>query len=111
MEQRAYQRTYASAAAASMMLTLQNSYTDMACYYDTRIQASAFGGFFAPFTNEPVSIYCSFVAFGKLYRLGTQVQTEIECDKKGLYAVTATDGKRHALMVANCTGEMQQLII
>ena len=29
--------------------------------------------------------------------------------KKGLYAVAATNGKKHALMIANCTGETQQL--
>ena len=101
--------SYASAAAASMMLALQNSYTNMACYYDTRIQASAYGGFFAPLTYEPVSTYYSFAAFGRLYSLGTQVNADIKCDKKGLYAVAATNGNKHALMIANCTGETQQL--
>lgn len=101
--------SYASASAAAMMLSMQDSNADMLCYYDARATASAYGGFFAPLTYEPVSTYYSFAAFGKLYALGTQVKTEISCDESGLYAVAATNGKKHALMISNCTGKAQEL--
>ena len=102
---------YASAAVAAMMLAMQDASTHMLCYYDTRLQASAYGGFFAPLTYEPVSTYYSFAAFGRLYALGTQVETVIEKDGGEFYAVAATDGKRNALMICNRTGEAQELSI
>ena len=101
--------SFASASVASMMLAMQDAHTDMLCYYDSRLQASSYGGLFAPLTGEPVCTYYSFVAFGRLYALGTQVECRIDCAQKGLYAVAATDGKRHALMISNQTGETQAL--
>ena len=103
--------SFASASVASMMLAMQDAHVDMLCYYDTRLEASAYGGFFAPLTQEPVCTYYSFVAFGRLYALGTQVQCEVACDTDGLYAVAATNGKKNALMISNQTGEKQPLHI
>ena len=99
----------AAAAAAAMMIALQNGHADMLMYYDTRVEATAYGGFFAPMTKEPVSTYYSFVAFGKLYALGEQTETVVECDKDGIYALSATDGRRNALMISNLSGETQAL--
>jgi hypothetical protein len=99
----------ASAAAASMMLAMQDSSVDMLCYYDARFTATIYGGFFAPLTCEPLCTYYSFVAFGRLYALGTQVKTEVLCDESGLYAIAATNGRKNALMIANCTGKAQEL--
>ena len=103
--------SFASASVASMMLAMQDAHADMLCYYDARLTASAYGGFFAPMSSDPVSTYYSFVAFGRLYALGTQVKTEIVCEAKGLYAVAATNGKKHALMISNQTGVTQPLCI
>ena len=101
----------AASSAAAMMLALQNGHADMLMYYDTRVEATAYGGFFAPFTKQPTATYYSFVAFGKLYELGTQTEAVVDCDAYGLYAVSATDGKNNALMIANRTGELQELNI
>ncbi|MBO7170937.1 MAG: hypothetical protein J6W28_07160, partial [Clostridia bacterium] len=103
--------SHASAAAASMMMAMQDSYADMLCYYDARLQGSVFGGFFTPFTGEPVSTYYSFVAFGKLYALGTQVKTTVDEPLKDFYAVAATNGNNHALLVANRTDKVQPLVL
>jgi len=109
-ENRLHGTSYASAAVAAMMIAVQQrGDTYMLCYYDTRLQASAYGGFFAPLTYEPVCTYYSFVAFGKLYALGTQAETVIESENKGVYALAATDGKKNALMIVNQTGEAQKL--
>ena len=100
-----------AAEVTAAMLALQNGHADMLMYYDTRVEATAYGGFFAPFTKEPTATYYSFVAFGKLYELGTQTEAVVDCDAYGLYAVSATDGKNNALMIANRTGELQELNI
>ena len=103
--------SYASAAAAAMMLALQNGHTDMLMYYDAKYTASTYGGFFAPLTAEPTATYYAFVAFSKLYKLGTQVEVAIDCESKEFYSVGATDGKKNALMIVNRTGETQELKI
>ena len=103
--------SFAASSAAAMMLALQNGHADMLMYYDTRVEATAYGGFFAPFTNEPTATYYSFVAFSKLYELGTQTEAVIDCDAYGFYAVSATNGKKNALMIVNRTGETQELNI
>jgi hypothetical protein len=60
-------------------------------------------------TAKPFHGYYAMVAFNALYRLGTQVETV--CDVPGLYAVAASDGRYHALMISNLTGEKQVLSI
>lgn len=47
------------------------------------------------------------VAFHQLYRLKTQVEAVTEDER--LYALAASDGKRHALMLVNLTGTRKQL--
>ena len=49
------------------------------------------------------------VAFNALYRLGTQV--EAVCDNERVYAVAASDGTHHALMISNLSGTTQELNI
>ena len=103
--------SFASASVASMMLAMQDAHTDLLCYYDSRLQTSAYSGLFAPLSREPVSTYYSFVAFGRLYALGTQAECKIDCEQSGLYAVAATNGNGHALMISNQTGATQPLSI
>ena len=99
--------SFASASVASMMCAMQNTHTDMLCYYDTRLQASTYGGFFAPLTYEPVCTYYPFLAFGELYELGTQVYSA--CDDKKIYTLAATDGKKKAIMIVNTDEEDKDL--
>jgi hypothetical protein len=109
-ETRLHGSSYASAAAAAMMLAMQlEGGTHMLCYYDTRLQASTYGGFFAPLTYEPVSTYYAFAAFGRLYALGTQAQAQVTGAEGEFYALAATNGVKNALMLVNRTGEKQQL--
>ena len=103
--------SHAAASAASMMIALQHGHADMLMYYDTRVEATAYGGFFAPFTHEPVATYYSFVAFGRLYALGTETEVRVEGAERDFYALSATDGQRNALMLVNRTGKKQQLCL
>jgi len=47
------------------------------------------------------------VAFNILYQLGMQVECVVDNDR--LYAVAASDGTHHALVLSNLTGEEQEL--
>ena len=108
-ENRLFGTSEAAAANAAMMCAMQNSNTDMLCYYDTRLEASAYGGFFAPLTYEPVCTYYVFVAYGKLFVLGYQVKCVFDCEEEGMYAVAATDGEGKAIMIVNHSEETQRI--
>ena len=77
------------ASATAMMLAMQNEKMDVMCYYDARMGISIYGGLFHPLTHEPYSTYYGFKAFGKLYKMGTQIACTSDTD--GVYAVAAVD--------------------
>ena len=52
---------------------------------------------FSPLTYQPFPLYYSFLAFGELYRLGTQYA----CDLEGWSCVAASDGEKRAVMLVN----------
>lgn len=93
---------FASAEAASMLIAMQNSPTDMLCYYDSRMVVSTYCGMFDAMKGEPRPLYYSFKAFGELYKMGKQVYCESDTDK--LYALAATDGNNKGVMIVNATG-------
>ncbi len=104
---REYGTAHHSAEVAAMMLAMQNSCPDLLCIYDMRNNTVPYCPLFDVKTHKPIHAYYSLVAFNKLYQLGTQV--ELTCDTENLYAVAATDGKRHAIMISNLSGEAQSL--
>ena len=93
--------SFASAQATQMLLLLQNTPTDILCYYDAKIGLGAYGGMFNPVTRTPNPLYYSFKAFGYLYTLKNQV--EVIGGKNGIYAVGASNGKENALLITNTT--------
>jgi hypothetical protein len=84
----------ASYAAACMSLA-QASSLGMLMYYDAR--PSAYNGLFKPYTLKINYTFYPFKMFGDLAALGNAAT--VEGLEKGLYAVAATDGKKHALML------------
>jgi len=98
-----------AAEVAAMMLALQHGHTDLCCIYDMRTNDAPYCPLFDIRTHKPIHAYYALVAFNMLYRLGTQVGTV--CDDSRLYAVAASDGAHHALMLSNLTGEKQKLEI
>ncbi len=94
----------AAAAAGAMMLAMHGANADILCYYDAKLQASVYGGFFKPLSRIPTPTYHAFRAFGELYALGNEVA--VLCDTEGLYALAAKDeaGKNGAVMLVNYTG-------
>ena len=98
-----------AAEIASTLLALQNGRADLACIYDMRISGPDYSAFFDAKTKLPHQTYYTFVAFNALYKLGTQI--ECSCDTDGVYAVAATNGKQHALMISNISGNAHALEI
>ena len=108
-----YGKSYASAANAAMICAMQDSHTDMLCYYDAKLSAGTYSGFFAPLTLELTCTYYAFAAFGELYTLKDQAFCEIEGkeEKEGFYALAATDGEKKAIMIVNHSEECRQICL
>ena len=98
-----------SAEVAAMLIALQHGHTDISCIYDMRTDMAPYCPLFDICTHKPIHAYYSLVAFHQLYKLGTQVETV--CDTQYLYTLAASDGKKRAMMIANVTGEKQELVI
>ena len=62
---------------------------------------SIYGSLFNPLTAEPFPSYYAFTAFNELYKLGEQTKTEL-CEE-GVYAVSAKNGKKGCIVIANTT--------
>lgn len=80
----------------------------MTCLYDAKY-GGGYGPLFNPIDHTLWHTYYTLVAFGMLYKLGTEIETQI--DEVGIYAVAATDGQKTKLMIANTSGETKPLQI
>lgn len=95
--------TYKHAATtAGMMLMFQNAPLDSAMFYDARYGISIYGSLFNPLTAEPLPSYYAFTAFNELYKLGEQTKLLLDAEE-GIYAVSAKNGKKGCVVVANTT--------
>ena len=104
--------SYASAANAAMMLRIHRTKTSMLCYYDARISASAYGGFFVPLIGKPTSTYYAFAAFGKLHALGTEtalIKEGDENDLAGFYALAGKGEGGRAVYLVNFSEESRRV--
>jgi hypothetical protein len=87
-----------AAEICGMMLAFQDLPVDSAMFYDARFGTSIYGSLFNPLTAEPFPAYYAFKAFNRLYTLGEQVPVTLDCNS-GVYAVAATNGKNHGIMI------------
>lgn len=98
-----------SAEVAAMLIALQHGHTDLSCIYDMRTNTAPYCPLFDIRTHKPIHAYYALVAFNALYKLGDQVETV--SDNEELYALAASNGQKHAVMVANLTKKRQELVI
>lgn len=98
-----------SAEMTAMMIAMQNAHPAVCCVYDMRTTNAPYCPLFDPITHKPIQGYYSMVAFNALYRLGTQVS--LTCDTDDLYALVATNGTAHALLLSNLTGTRQPFTV
>ena len=107
---REFGTAHQGAEIAAMMLGMQNRSPDILCIYDMKATGSSgYAPLFNTHTQKPQHGYYALAAFNRLYQLANQA--ELSCDTDGLYAVAATNGQRHALMISNLTGETQTLFL
>ena len=88
-----------AAITVSQMMVFQDEPVDTAAFYDARIGRSVYGSLFNPMTKEPLPAYYAFTAFNRLYTLGNECLTTL--DDNRLYALSASDGKSGAIVIAN----------
>ena len=93
----------ASAKSLAFMLMMQNTSTDMMCYYDAGMGYSSYMGLFNPDTGRPYRNYYSFVAYNTLYRLSDQVKAE--SDDQGVFVAAGIHGRKAAVVISNPTDE------
>ncbi len=98
-----------AAELAAVMISMQYGHPSLCCIYDMRTVNAPYCPLFNPITHKPIHGYYSLVAFNALYKLGKQVS--LSCDTEELYALAATNGDHHALLISNLTGKKQPLII
>lgn len=104
-----YGTAHHSAEAGAMMIAMQQGHTDLCCIYDMRTNTAPYCPLFDIRTHKPLHAYYAMVAFDHLYRLGQQAS--LVCDCPGLYAMAATNGQQHALLLSNLSGKAQPLCI
>ena len=94
-----------------MMLGMQRKKTDILCLYDARISGGDYCPFFNPITYKPWQGYYAVAAFGILYGLGAEIELTLDAAPDKFYAVAATDGNKHAIMISNTSGNTVPLEI
>ena len=98
-----------AAEVAAMIVALQQGHTDVACIYDMRTNTAPYCPLFDIKTHKPIHAYYALVAFNILYKLGWQV--ECESDNGRLYALAASNGVKNAMLLANLTGNAEEISI
>lgn len=88
-----------AAKTLGFMLLMQNTSTDVMCYYDAGIGYSDYKGLFNPDTGAPYRTYYAFSMFNALYRLKNQVA--VTQSGENLCALAAADGGKASLVLAN----------
>ena len=98
---KANKRDYPIAAAKTLafMLMMQNTSTDVMCFYDGGLGYSDYRALINPDTSYPYRTYYALQAFNSLYRLGSQVNAV--SDNESLFVGAATNGKKGAIAISN----------
>ena len=102
-----YGTAHHSAEVAAMMIALQHGYTDAMMIYDMRTNNEPYCPLFDIKTHKPIHAYYALAAFNELYKLGTEVECFSGLDQ--LYALAASNGKKHAVLLSNLTGRPAEL--
>lgn len=102
---KADKRDYPGAAARTLafMLMMQNTSTDVMCFYDSVLAYSAYGGLINPDNGYPYRNYYAFCAFNTLYALKNQAVAV--SDNEDLIVGAAVDGRKAAVVLSNVTDE------
>ena len=78
---------------------MQNTPTDILCYYDAKIGLGSYNGMFEPITTQPTCLYYSFKAFGYLYALKNQVECNLSTTN--VCALASSLNGNNAVLITN----------
>ena len=95
--------TMAAAKTLGFMLMMQDTSTDVMCFYDGAVGYSPYKALISAETGYPFRQYYSFMMFDTLYKLGNSVSAE--SSDRHLFVQAAKDGRKGAIVLANTTGE------
>ena len=99
--------TNASSRTLAFMLMMQNTSTDVMCFYDGGMGYSPYRALINADTGAPYRNYYAFSAFNTLYRLGGQVAAESE---DGLVFVGAAKKDKKAAIVLSNTNDKEVVV-
>ncbi|MBQ1988714.1 MAG: hypothetical protein II234_02265 [Clostridia bacterium] len=88
-----------SAKTLAFMLMMQNTSTDVMCFYDAGMGFSDYRSLLSPETGYPYRTYYTFMMFSSLFNLENQVKTEIN-DKK-IFVGAGKKGKKAVIVISN----------
>ncbi|MBE6597405.1 MAG: hypothetical protein E7641_07025 [Ruminococcaceae bacterium] len=93
----------AAAKSLGFMLMMQDTSTDVMCFYDAGLGFSDYHALINPDTGCPYRVYYSFMMFNSLYDLENGVMCE--SDDQKVFVGAAKKGRRAALVVSNVNPE------
>lgn len=88
-----------SSRSLAFMLMMQNTSTDIMCFYDAGIGYSPYRALINSDTGAPYRNYYAFSSFNTLYQLKNQVFTE--SDDEMVFVGAARQGKRASVVISN----------
>ena len=89
----------ASAKTLGFMLMMQNTSTDVMCFYDGGLGLSDYRSLFSADNGKPYRTYYAIAMFNTLYALGSQFKAE--SDGKKVFVNAAKKGKKAAVVISN----------
>lgn len=92
-----------AARTLGFMLMMQNTSTDVMCYYDASLGFSDYHSLFNPDKGIPYRTYYSFMMFNTLYTLKNVVDCEINATHVFAGAAVNASRKKAAIVLANTT--------
>ena len=88
-----------SAKTLAFMLMMQNTSTDVMCFYDAGMGYSDYKSLLSPETGYPYRTYYTFMMFSTLFNLENQVKAEVN-DKK-VFVGAARKNKKAVITLSN----------
>ncbi len=96
-----------AAKTLGFMLMMQETSTDVMCYYDAGIGFSDYRSFLNPDNGRPYRTYYAFMMFNGLYQLKNMVSTKTSDER--VFALSAIDGRKGEIVIANTNNETIQV--
>ncbi|MBR5587202.1 MAG: hypothetical protein IKW02_04500 [Clostridia bacterium] len=97
----------AAAKCVATMCLMQDTSTNILCLYDARMSSSMYAAVFNSLTKKPYPLYFALKAFGELYALGNQVESEITGEE--LYVQAAEKDGKKAVLISNASDVAKEI--